>query len=653
MAHLPITRMTLYKHGVGFFERRAEVATDQVELSFRVEEMNDILKSLTVLDWSGGQVLGIDYATPQSRDERLAGCSIRLSDDRSLQDLVISLRGRQVKLHLDQGETIAGTLVGLDEVPERQPLSSALVSLLCDETEHVHVVTLARVQGLEVLDVQGSGDLRFFLQTALSQENYRSVTIRLTPGSHDLSVSYIAPAPTWRVSYRLVAEPAVEASEDSIPGGRALLQGWGILDNRLEEDLESIVLSLVAGMPISFIYDLYTPFTPDRPVIEEEGRVAAGPVDFEMAMTGAVPEAGPPAPAPVTRSLSATAQPAARRRARRLDVDALQQAAAVETKGSDLGELFQYRIGTPVTVSRGHSAMVPIMQATLPYKKNLIYNGRKMPVHPVATMRFDNKTGLTLEQGPVTVLEAGEYMGEAVLPFTVIGSEILIPYAVELGVKIDEHSGTRREIRGLDIKGAYLQFEEWDVRWHEYQIDNATANPVILLLEHARTSYYKLFDTPEPAERTAGQLRFQVEVPPHGEVTLKVQERRLTRRREEIKRQSYAGLQAYLKQGLLKQRDLSQLTQLLKLWENLGDNEERLAQLEKDRGKIYTAQQQVQGNMAALGQTGKEGALRARYVEQLETTEKQLRALEQQEALTKAEIERVQSEIDTLLEPMS
>ncbi|MCJ7735904.1 MAG: DUF4139 domain-containing protein, partial [Anaerolineae bacterium] len=517
MAHLPITRMTLYKHGVGFFERRAGVSTDRVELSFRVEEMNDILKSLTVLDWSGGQVLGIDYATPQSRDERLAGCSIRLTDDRSLQDLLISLRGRQVKLHLDQEEAITGTLVGLDEVPERQPLSATLVSLLCNEAEHVHVVTLARVQGVEVLDEQGAGDLRFFLQTALSQENYRSVTIRLTPGDHDLSVSYIAPAPTWRVSYRLVAEPAEDATEDAPPGGRALLQGWGIFDNRLEEDLESISLSLVAGMPISFIYNLYKPFTPERPVIEEQGRVAAGPVAFGAGidmMSDAVARALSPSPSPMALSLGGAGRIAATSSAPRMRIEAVQQAAAVETVGSDLGELFQYHIGTPVTVSRGHSAMVPIMQATLPYRKSLIYNGREMPVHPVATMRLDNKTGLTLEQGPVTVLEAGEYTGEAVLPFTVVGSEMVIPYAVELGIKIDAHSGTRREIRGLDISKAYLRFEEWDIRWREYQINNTTADPVILLVEHARTSHHELFDTPEPTERTADQLRFEVKVPP-------------------------------------------------------------------------------------------------------------------------------------------
>jgi hypothetical protein len=35
-------------------------------------------------------------------------------------------------------------------------------------------VTLARVQAVEILDERGAADLRFFLQTALSQENYRA-----------------------------------------------------------------------------------------------------------------------------------------------------------------------------------------------------------------------------------------------------------------------------------------------------------------------------------------------------------------------------------------------------------------------------------------------------------------------------------------------
>jgi hypothetical protein len=651
--------MTLYKHGVGFFERRATVSGKKVELSFRVEEMNDILKSLTAIDWGGGQVLGIDYATPQSREERLAGCSIRLDDDRSLQDLLVSLRGRRVTLHLDQGETTTGTLVGLDDPPERQPLDSALVSLLRDQKVAgaealVQTAPLARVQGVEILDDQGAGDLRFFLQTALSQEAFRSVTIRLTPGKHELSVSYIAPAPTWRVSYRLVAEPNEgEADQDPQPKetGTALLQGWGIFDNQLEEDLESISLALVAGMPISFVYDLYTPFTPERPVVEEEARVAAAPVGFGAEMEealGAVPAA--PAPAMQSRARADVAKMRAMTGKREVSIADMEKAAAVKTESAELGELFQYKISTPVTVSRGHSAMVPILQSKVAYTKDLIYNGQKMATHPVATLRLQNTSGLTLERGPVTVIESSEYVGEAVLPFTVVGAKMVIPYAVELGVKVREDSGFKRETQGLTIKGAYLQFEMWEVRWRTYQVTNTTAQSLDVLIEHPRSAHYDLVDTPEPTERTDDAWRFAVTAPAQGEVTLKAQERRLTYRREEIQRQSFDGLKRYLKQGLLKAREVDRLNKLLTMWEDLARHQAKLKEIAAEREKIYKAQEQIQGNMKALGQTGKEGALRARYVERLEESEAQLRDLERQEAEIKAEIQQLQKDINQALE---
>jgi hypothetical protein len=648
MTGLPITHLTLYKHGVGFYERRAAVSGDEVELSFRAEEMNDILKSLTAIDWGGGQVLGVEYATPQTPEERLVGCSIRLDDSRSLQDLLIALRGRRVRLILDQDEEVEGTLVGLDEVEERQPLATSLVSLLRAEAPQVRTVALGRVLGLDILDERGARDLRFFLETSLTQDETRQVTIRLTPGEHDLSVSYIAPAPTWRVSYRLVADGADEDEP------QALLQGWGIFDNRLEEDLAGISLSLVAGMPISFVYDLYKPHIPERPVVEEEDRVAAAPVDFGPAYeVKAVPEArrrgvgatlaasmavmrdGAPAPAPPGR--------------RAISAEALDAAAAVSATGKDLGELFQYVIGTPVTVGRGQSAMVPIISADLAYRKDLLYNGAEFALHPVATLRLENETGLTLERGPVTVLESGAYVGEAVLPYTAAKGEVVVPYAVELGVKVQEQTSSRREIRGLRIESAYLHVEEWDVRRREYQLNNSTADEVVVLVEHPRTAHYSLFGAEEPKERTAEHLRFEVAVPARGESTLRVQERRLLSRREELRKQSYRALQRYLSQGLIDRAAYEKVAELLALWERIGDREERLQQVDKDRAKIYKAQKQIQGNLGPLSKTGKEGTLRAQYIEQLGSSEIQLKALAQEETDLKAEIERLKAELEARL----
>ena len=634
MTKMPISRMTLYKHGVGFFERRAAVTGDQVELSFRVEEMNDILKSLTVIDWSGGQVRGVDYATPQSEEEKLAGCSIRLGDSRSLRDLLVRLRGRRVRLILDQGEEPAGTLLGLDELPDRQQVSASLVSVLQEGSDQVLTFTLERLHGLEILDERGAGDLRFFLQTALTQKDYRQLTIRLSPGEHDLSASYIAPAPTWRVSYRLVFDGSEDDSD-------ALLQGWGVFDNRLDEDLEDISLSLVAGMPISFIYDLYNPFTPERPVVEEEARVAAAPVEFAAADDRMVAAAAMEEPL-IEMGFGAAVAPKMRRA---IGKDALREAAPVAVEGQELGELFQYVIGTPVTVRRGHSAMVPIVSSDLGYRKELLYNSAKMPVHPVATLLLKNATGLTLERGPVTVIDGGAYVGEAVLPFTATGGKVVVPYAVELGIKVREENGTERQIRGMDVKGAYLQFEEWAVRWREYQLRNSTEQALTVLVEHPRTAHYELYDTPEPKERTGEHLRFKVDVPARAEAALRINERRLLRRREELHKQSYEGLQRYLQQGLLDREVYDQLAGLMALWEKIEEYEEQLEEAGEGREEIYEAQQQIQGNMGALSATGREGALRTRYVEQLEVTEEQLRTLERQESDLKAAIERAKNDV--------
>ena len=49
--NLPITRVVLYKHGVGYFEREGGVEGDaSLALTFKQSEVSDVLKSLTVLD---------------------------------------------------------------------------------------------------------------------------------------------------------------------------------------------------------------------------------------------------------------------------------------------------------------------------------------------------------------------------------------------------------------------------------------------------------------------------------------------------------------------------------------------------------------------------------------------------------------------------
>ncbi len=283
----------------------------------------------------------------------------------------------------------------------------------------------------------------------------------------------------------------------------------------------------------------------------------------------------------------------------------------------------------------------------------MLYNGAKLPAHPVATLRLKNETGLTLERGPVTVLEAGEYVGEAVLPFTAEGGEVTVPYAVELGVKVREQNGSRREIHGLNVQGAYLHIEEWEIRWREYQLNNSTRQDMAVLVEHRRTAHYALFDTPDPKERTSEHMRFEVKIPAQGEAVLRVQERRLVSRREGLQKQSYAKLQRYLRHKLLDRDTHDHIAELLGLWEKVAKTEQQLKEVEKDRQKIYKAQQQIQGNMGALSSAGKEGRLRARYVDELENSEQNLKELAAKEAALKTSRKRLEEKIKALLEKVA
>src|ERR1041385_9160459 len=135
------------------------------------------------------------------------------------------------------------------------------------------------------------------------------------------------------------------------------------------------------------------------------------------------------------------------------------------------GEFFQYSVTTPVSVKRGESALVPIIGSEVSYSRELLYNGEKLPDHPVAALRFQNSSGLTLERGPVTVVEDGDYRGEAIIAFTKDRGEVYLPYAVELGVRVVERLQPRTEGTGLSIDNDYLVYEEYRVSGTTYLLE--------------------------------------------------------------------------------------------------------------------------------------------------------------------------------------
>ena len=92
-ADLPLARVVLFSSGVGYFQHEGDVQGDAtVPLSFRVEQINDILKSMVLQDFGGGTIGPITYAPQDPLERTLQSFAVDISNNPSLGDLLNQLR---------------------------------------------------------------------------------------------------------------------------------------------------------------------------------------------------------------------------------------------------------------------------------------------------------------------------------------------------------------------------------------------------------------------------------------------------------------------------------------------------------------------------------------------------------------------------------
>src|SRR5438067_11497449 len=100
-ADLPVRQVVLYKHGVGYFERAGQLGPgESARLDFKAAEMNDVLKSLTIEEKSGGKITGLRYASSEALAQRLAEFQCQLGSQQPPSGVLDQLKAARVELHL-------------------------------------------------------------------------------------------------------------------------------------------------------------------------------------------------------------------------------------------------------------------------------------------------------------------------------------------------------------------------------------------------------------------------------------------------------------------------------------------------------------------------------------------------------------------------
>ena len=108
---LPITKVVLFQHGIGFFERSGFVEGNQeINLMFKIDQMNDLLKSLTTIDRDGGTFSVLNYESEDPIEKRLEDMSIAIPEKGAFTKFIGQLKGAEVIIPQVKGE-IRGNIV--------------------------------------------------------------------------------------------------------------------------------------------------------------------------------------------------------------------------------------------------------------------------------------------------------------------------------------------------------------------------------------------------------------------------------------------------------------------------------------------------------------------------------------------------------------
>jgi len=645
--HLPVERIVLFTSGVGHFQHAGRVDGDAtVEMSFKADGINDLLKSLVLEDLDGGTPAAVSYASRDPVTKTLGTFAVDLTDQPSIGKLLSRLRGEMVEI--DAAAPAAGTIVGVEvrKTTDAEGTVAEKEFLTILARDGLRTVALEGITRIKLVDPRLQGELEKALAVlALAHDNERK-SVQLSfrgQGARRVRVGYVHEAPVWKTSYRLVLGEGGDGkraagTEREAPAGKALLQGWAIVENTTDHDWKDVRVELVSGRPISFVMDLYQPLFLRRPVVQPELYAALAPQLYGRNLAAA-PEAEQlerKAGRTLRRAELADGAPAARAMggmggmggylpaaAPVPDFDGIASVQGV-ADGESLGNLFRYRVAEPVSLERQRSALLPIVAEEVAVERLAIYDERVLAKHPLAGVRLKNTTALDLMQGPITVYDQAAYAGDARIDDLAAGAERLLSYAVALDVEVAPRlEGRPEEITRVRLVRGTLAVTRKLARAKAFAITNDGAEPVNLLVEHPLESGWNVV-SPRPAETTRDRHRFAVAVPAAGKTELTVVEEMPLEESFAVTGLGEDLLLVYARAAKTSPRIREALAEVIRRRQALAELDREQQSRQQEIAAIGEEQARIRGNMERL-ERGSE--LYVRYVKKFEEQETRIETL--------------------------
>ncbi len=668
---LPIRRVILYSNGVAYIERRGTVTGDaEVNLSFKQSQVDDVLKSMVVLDLGQGRIGSVSYNSSQPASARTAEIPFSIDSETEDSDqsvgglagVLSQLQGARILVSSSKG-THTGSILTVEKIAltktkdsEKTTLPSQHRLVIASESGEISSFELFDVRSVKLLEEGTRRNINEFANATASTRLRDAKTISIAStgsGTREMIVSYVVSAPIWKTTYRVVL------GDD----GKPFFQGWAIVDNVSDENWDNVQLSLVSGSPVSFIQNLQKPLYRYRPIIPIPDDLNLDPQIYDAEEFGSGVGYGSGSgggsgsgsgrgtgDVDVSGSRTTSNFMSLLPGAQTSLSDALQAGTSgVETAaiGRELGDLFEYRIEAPVSVERNRSALIPIVQTKMEGERVSIYNESARKDRPMGGMMLSNTTPLTFEGGSLTVLDGDAYAGEALMERLKPKERRLISFALDLGTRVSTKSETDlRPVQLIKVVNGVFQAHYFRQDKKTYTLSNQTDKEKTVYIEHPVRDKWGLAESSaKPETVTERYYRFRVVLEPFATAVVPVVEQLGQMDSYQLASFSQQQLDLFISRRYIDAAVRQKLEKLIALRGSINLVSQKMQLLTAEVTSITQDQARFRENIESLAKTPEAKQLITRYIAKANEQETRLEQIEAERKAAQAEKERLEREL--------
>lgn len=618
LADAPIRSVTLSSSGLSEISRSAQPTDGTVTLRARLDDIDDVLKSLVVLG-HGLESVKLRLDGPAALEDFFATLPFSPLDLGRIENLLALLPGTRVSVQrASRGDRmpVVGRAMGVDPSGQcEKPVDCPPVLLVMGENGALTRIRLGDDVEVRLLDVGAQRDVERALDALATNagQTGRDITLEIQTADNAgsatdgaLYISYVLAAPVWKTAYRAVLTPA----------GTVSMQAWAVIENTSGEDWDDVALTLSSGSPRTLRASLFARTYAHREHAQADKSSPVPSAMFRSSRGQGMADG--------VMSLEAASIPP-------MAGGVAQVAADTEARESDVGASFTF--ADTVNLNAGEMISMLFLSEALKARAAARHVGGshgRGARSPALVLDVVNDLPVRLPSGVATLYEAGTgFIGDTMIPDIAPGETRAVVFGEDRKTLVEEiRSETRRE-RWLRVVDGTAVLEDEDVRGIAYRVTAPRDVARTLIVDHPKSEDWNFSVLEGSADydeilvdRSLRAQRFVLELEPGRDTVLRLQEVRPAYSRYLLADLTHDQILAWSGREMSEaNRDF--LQGLAGLKQDLTATDRSLRALDDRRERLISEQERARNMMGSMPD-GTEA--HERYLAQVLAAEEQLAA---------------------------